>query len=105
MKILENIRAVAESAKDSAAVSLNAARDAYVLLEAERKGEDGPLLHEAADQYQAKHGCTAAEAFLQVGKRAEYLKELSIGESTFHTAKQTLEAKSKRGGNESPKPA
>lgn len=94
MKILENAQAVAKSAKHSATVSLNAARDAYTLLEAERKGEDQALLQEAAHQYQSKHSCSATTAFVQVGKRAEYLKELAAGESTFHEAKKALEANS-----------
>ncbi len=101
MKTLQNLEAKAESAVHSAAVSFNAARDAYVLLEAERKGTDSPLLQEAARQYQEKHGCTGTQAFVQIGKRAEYLKELATGESTFLSAKQALDANS----NQSLKPA
>jgi 3-dehydroquinate synthase class II len=101
MKILENLQAKAESASHSAAVSLNAARDAYTLLEAERKGDDEQLLQEAARQYRAKHDCSATEAFVQIGKRAEYLKELAAGESTFLEAKKQLEANA----NPSLKPA
>lgn len=95
MQILSNLRAIAESAAQSSAVSLNAARDAYALLEAERKGDDEALLHEAARAYRVKHGCSATEAFVQVGKRAQYVKELAAGESTFHEAKKMLDAMAK----------
>lgn len=101
MKTLENFQAKAESAKHSAAVSLNAARDAYALLEAERKDEDFQLLQEAARQYQEKHSCSATQALIQIGKRAEYLKELAAGESTFLSARQALDTNP----NQSLKPA
>lgn len=95
MQNLNDLKAVAQSTAQSSAVSLNAARDAYVLLESERKGEDGALLGQAARAYRANHGCSATEAFIQVGKRAEYLKELAAGQSTFYEAKKQLKANAK----------
>lgn len=56
-----------------------------------------PLLQEAARLYKAKHGCSATEAFVQIGKRVEYLKELAVGEPTFLEAKKQLEANANRG--------
>jgi len=99
MNTIENTRAVVKSAKHAAAVSLHAARDLYTLLEAERKDTDEDLLRQAAINYRALHGCSATEAFVQIAKRAEYLRELAAGESTFYAAKKQLEA-----GNENYEP-
>ncbi|KJV05740.1 hypothetical protein [Methylocucumis oryzae] len=96
MKIIDEIKGVTESAKESAEVSLNAARDAYVLLESKRKGNEKELLQEAVDLYCAKHGCSVAKGFEEVGKRASYLEELTTGETTFYKAKEQLENKSEQ---------
>ena len=90
MQTLKDLKAVTVSATQSAAVSLNAAADAYALLEAERKGYATQLLQTAALEYRKKQGCTDAEAFVQIGIRALYLQELASGESTFRNSKDIL---------------
>jgi hypothetical protein len=93
MQILKDIQGVTESAKQSATVSLNAARDAYTWLEAKRKGNEEELLQEAAQLYRNKHDCSVAKAYEEVSKRANYLDELTTGESTFYGAKEQLDCK------------
>ena len=90
MQTLKDLKAVTVSATQSAAVSLNAAADAYALLEAVRKGYATQLLQTAAFEYRKKQGCTDAEAFVQIGIRALYLHELASGESTFRNSKAIL---------------
>ena len=96
MEIIEKTRGVARSAAHSAAVSYNAASDMYTLTEAVRKGTDEELLQQAAATYRLKHGCSATEAFIQIGKRAEYLQELAAGESTFREAKKQIDVRRKK---------
>lgn len=90
MQILNDIQGITKSAKQSAAVSLNAARDAYVWQEAKRKGNEEDMLQKAAKIYRIKHGCSVLVSYAQVCERVKYLEELATGDSTFHQAKEQL---------------
>lgn len=102
MKIHEIIGAT-RSAAESARVGLNAGNEAYVYLEAVRKGTEAKLLKTAAVRHQAKHGCTHAEAFATVGQRGLYIEELARGDSTFHAANESLKGQDESLG--APEPA
>jgi hypothetical protein len=89
---IENVRAVAASAKQATAASLNAAHEAWALLQAERNGTAPALMQQAAIDYDARHGCGMPQAYLEVGRRGVYLKELASGDKMFIEAKRKLDA-------------
>ncbi len=90
--IIKNAGAVAASAKQATAASLNAAHEAWALLEAERKGTAPALMQQAALDYQQRHECSFPQAYVEVGKRGVYLKELAAGDKMFVAAKRKLDA-------------
>lgn len=85
MKTANEILGRTMSAKDSANVALNATQEAYAYLEAERKGELGPLLKKAVENIE-KGGADPQTAFNTVAARGQYIKQLSLGTKMFHQA-------------------
>lgn len=85
MKTVNEFLGRTMSAKDSASVALNATQEAYVYLEAERKGELSLLLKKAVEIIE-KGGADPQTAFNTVAARGQYIKQLSLGTKMFHQA-------------------
>lgn len=85
MKIVNEFIGRTQSATDSATVALNATQEAYVYLEAQRKGTLGTLLNQAVKNLETA-GAGPQEALNMVAMRGQYLKELSRGQKMFYQA-------------------
>ena len=96
MSKLPTIRSIAQTAEQASNVAFNALKEQRTVLNAERNGTFPELLHQAAAIDQARNGGTELEAYGRTVRRAEYMKELAAGQTTFHEADMKLKAERRK---------
>lgn len=89
MHTVNDIIGKTRSANESARAALNASQEAYVYLEAERKGGLRDLFNQAIDNL-VRTGVGAQEAINTVATCGQYIKDMSRGKKMFYVAATEL---------------